>query len=893
MPSRQTRRQVHEQIDLFSEPVESTATTQPVPVGKGKGKATVVNVGNDGDLMPPPAIPAGKGKKGRRQTLDPSALVNGDALDDDPVELDSKGKKRGRASLPVPAAKRGPGRPRQSELAAPQETAEEPAVEPVKKKRGRPPRASLPVKEDTGTPDVDSATPANAPRSPTPPLVELPSLAHVRFGPPPIRIWPRRTGSRALIYTNPPQKDVPPPKYNGDIAAYLASYIHLDDTGPVSEMKTLEARAEREGFLYNRVNYLQNQGRLSRLLDEDPLAPASVKAVNTPHTVVRQQDHQEALMIHMVQVRNAMLAEAKGKPAVCRKVARMIMAYWDNLHNREEREKAKEEKEMKRRGKELAKGVRKRWALAVKVVRAKIAAEQKAEQDRLGKEHLQSMLQRSTGLLEAQQDFDLDSQAEDRNDSEDGSGQEGEDESRSGKDSMDDGASIGTDEVSAAEDSDIHSSGFEDDDDEDDESDDYATEEAVSREALAALFGGTARVSPSPPATDSGVHQAAEIIQEISEESKGLIDTTTPGPPGLQTLSERTDMATGIISAKDEDMEVDDSDMLAVQPSSSPTPPVRPVVNNHADGHKADYSIDASQDRSAAPAAQPDVVPDRELANGHFLPHKSGNNGDRSLSPSDPAPPPVPVIRSRRARGIAKPLPSPSIADPDVNDREFAAPENEDDVDEEDHAMDVEMEDQEDPQEADSEDEGLLADADIPIEELLKRYGYSGMNGEEGALGQSDEEAADQSISALANGVEMPDQSLTDGAIGHGHSPTLLIDGKRQRKLRQVWTPEDNPPHPAKKPKIEVVKDEQDESVSENETGSDDDSDDEDEEEAQDAEELTAMDGAEEDPNAPKIRPPFLLRGTLRPYQHAGLDWLAGLYANNMNGILADEMGLG
>lgn len=38
---------------------------------------------------------------------------------------------------------------------------------------------------------------------------------------------------------------------------------------------------------------------------------------------------------------------------------------------------------------------------------------------------------------------------------------------------------------------------------------------------------------------------------------------------------------------------------------------------------------------------------------------------------------------------------------------------------------------------------------------------------------------------------------------------------------------------------------------------------------------------------------PFLLRGTLRDYQHYGLDWLAGLYAQNTNGILADEMGLG
>ncbi|CRG91522.1 hypothetical protein PISL3812_08571 [Talaromyces islandicus] len=38
---------------------------------------------------------------------------------------------------------------------------------------------------------------------------------------------------------------------------------------------------------------------------------------------------------------------------------------------------------------------------------------------------------------------------------------------------------------------------------------------------------------------------------------------------------------------------------------------------------------------------------------------------------------------------------------------------------------------------------------------------------------------------------------------------------------------------------------------------------------------------------------PHLLRGTLREYQHYGLDWLAGLYDNHINGILADEMGLG
>ncbi len=36
---------------------------------------------------------------------------------------------------------------------------------------------------------------------------------------------------------------------------------------------------------------------------------------------------------------------------------------------------------------------------------------------------------------------------------------------------------------------------------------------------------------------------------------------------------------------------------------------------------------------------------------------------------------------------------------------------------------------------------------------------------------------------------------------------------------------------------------------------------------------------------------PFLLKYTLREYQHIGLDWLVSLYHKHLNGILADEMG--
>ena len=40
-----------------------------------------------------------------------------------------------------------------------------------------------------------------------------------------------------------------------------------------------------------------------------------------------------------------------------------------------------------------------------------------------------------------------------------------------------------------------------------------------------------------------------------------------------------------------------------------------------------------------------------------------------------------------------------------------------------------------------------------------------------------------------------------------------------------------------------------------------------------------------------RLQVPFILKNTLREYQHIGLDWLVSLYHKHLNGILADEMG--
>ena len=314
-------------------------TPQPVTSGRtplrlklnAPGKATQAD-------MPPPPVPEAKvlgGRGGRRATLDPSSAVSSISMEDEPPD---KARKRARMSLP----------------------------EITVAKALRDPQAS--AVETTSSPSSAVQPPSDGPESlpvPTPLL----SLAHLRFLPPPIRPRERSTGPRRFFYTDPSQRPPSHPPRSGDIARIMSSYIHIEDTGPSPEITALELRAAREAYFRNRVNYLQQQGRLARLLDDTESEPKSAskshqKAVAPPS---RKEDHQDALLSHMVQVRTAMLSEAKIKPQVCKRVARMVQAHWDNQEGKEERERAAEEKERRRKARDLGRAMRKRWGLAVKV----------------------------------------------------------------------------------------------------------------------------------------------------------------------------------------------------------------------------------------------------------------------------------------------------------------------------------------------------------------------------------------------------------------------------------------------------------------------------------------------------------------------------------------------
>ncbi|KAL7421999.1 swr1 complex component [Cryptotrichosporon argae] len=861
--ARTTRRQAHEQNDAL---LSSIPTSAP-PLANGHAKPTTSVKGKSKAVEPsePPKLFA---------TLKEAAAYAA-SLEAEVQDTHTPVKKGRGKELSVKAKDKG----RRTTMDAPPRPTKKLKLALVDSPSASPAPASSPqIRESTFAP-----TP--------PPVTPLPSLAHLEFPPPPIRQRERRTAKPVITYTDPTQMPTLEPKFGGDIDAFLASYIHIDDAEPAVDIPALELRAAREAFFRNRVNYLQQQGRLLRLLDEDDAdaAGAAAKTASTapsrkPAAPARLTDHHDALLSHAQQVRNAIVVEAKYKPQACRRIARMVMQYWEHEQGKEERARVNEERERKKRAKDVVRAIRKKWGMAVKVIRAQKLAAQKLEQDRRGKEHLQNMLQRSTGLLEAQR--------------EDIAGRDG-------------GESDGTDDVDVAEDS-------QEEQEEEEDMEEGKTDEQEQGEGARAGLEAEEDVEDGAIDIDQSVADGGTSDDGDDDASDGdsgsdndaepsvdlrllLTDGDTldfDGDAAPSSVVDVSDIAADValdaaedtgIAPVDIDVVIDGAGMAAVKVEKAT------ALSINGDGDAAGLS---PVHTDARPAQQPSP-----LANN--LDAEQGTNQLEIDEVSGPTPSslPIPAPRSRRAR---QPKPTVVVAardELDAQDGSFSDDAEAKDQDAQDEQMDVDMEAEDEGR--DSEDQGLLDDADVPIEELLRRYGYpvpaesagvddAGAAEHVAAVAADSQPEGDAPIGVSAdtpctNGnttVVNADQMLTDASIeARRQSPSLIVEGKRQRKVRTVWSPVDNTPAPPKKPKIEVV-----ESTPEL---SDDESDESDEISEDDDHDEVEVEAEHDDLNGFKIRPPFLLRGTLRPYQHAGLEWLASLYANNMNGILADEMGLG
>lgn len=254
--------------------------------------------------------------------------------------------------------------------------------------------------------------------------------------------------------------------------------------------------------------------------------------------------------------------------------------------------------------------------------------------------------------------------------------------------------------------------------------------------------------------------------------------------------------------------------------------------------------------------------------------------------------------------------PSPPADDSEPMGEDFEAPE---DIlrAQEDETWEQEMNNQVE-EDSDDEMDGLAADAEMSIEELMRISGYpppeaesplatepgDDVDEEEEEEGQQDDE--DEETRLDVDDVEFGStgdaarededaQFAQDMDAEEGESDDSEMDGLAEdadlpieelmKKYGRANGQEDESAATSDAPVESEAEEEEDEvEVDLAEAG---------------VEEELVEDMGVVTPERVHLRPPFLLRGSLRPYQQAGLEWLAGLYATGVNGILADEMGLG
>lgn len=515
----------------------------------------------------------------------------------------------------------------------------------------------------------------------------------------------------------------------------------------------------------------------------------------------------------------------------------------------------------------------------MKYIRQRKAEEAKAEQARLGKEHLDAIIEHSAQVLQAQRTV------EHRN-------------SRSTSQAS-----------SSRHDSDTPSESEADDDEEEDEEADDVEEDADDHPDI--VIKG--------PVDD----------EEMDVESIVGVDS----PLDIDKVSAST--------ASRQPSQHAASESPATTASNLPGSPQPSATSFHND----------DLDTHSVPAGSRRVSFQKAIASRRSTPQTNGKVNGTSLASVSEATTsvtngdsPVPTEAASPQLGKRKRSgPAPKA----LQDSEFSSAARDAAIEEaEDERLAAAMEAEEG---SDSEDEkelnALEQDAEIPLEELLRSYGYvpreegdedgsdedqeESQDEEEGQADTDDDDGNDAPVKPSQQPqpipeVREPDPDIVEESIRGDSSDEevavfknpLQVNGTSHLTPASSDNPSPNilqadlpaassttliPPTDALSPKLEAPSSppspstndlmdlDPDESKSPAKPKPDVET-----EAVEEGEEIPSLAQlAPSEVDLTSIKPPFLLRGNLRPYQQAGLEWLVSLYLNEHNGILADEMGLG
>jgi len=193
------------------------------------------------------------------------------------------------------------------------------------------------------------------------------------------------------------------------------------------------------------------------------------------------------------------------------------------------------------------------------------------------------------------------------------------------------------------------------------------------------------------------------------------------------------------------------------------------------------------------------------------------------------------------------------------------------DADSDDDEETIDKEEKEVQEKNDNEINELESEAEVPIEELLKKY-YP-------------EQFSDIQVKKKDIDVKL---DTSNNKFEHSNEEIPDVDAGRGRRRKKPLNIEEIEAKIKAEEQVDIKKEDQ---VEELELKPDSEED--------KLEEYASMaakfqpTGNTLDTTTVKTKVPFLLKHTLREYQHIGLDWMVSLFERSLNGILADEMGLG
>ncbi|SCV72753.1 BQ2448_4290 [Microbotryum intermedium] len=639
------------------------------------------------------------------------------------------------------------------------------------------------------------------------------------------------------VYTHHQQLPLPRP-HDGSLDTMLSRfYFWTEDKilQPPPAEAEIDARAGHEAAILLEADRVRAENGV--LHNPDLTKSAEAK---------RERDHQENLIDQAIYFSKLVHDERKAHIALAKKMGRMVLAHFDRLKNKGSIETKEETKNKKALARWTMREVRRKWKLAIDVIKARRKAALREEKERLGKEQLNKMLDKSTTMLHAQQ-VEMAGEEEDEEGESNSSAQETSDEDgcEEEEEEEDEESEVADEEEEEVEEEEEGEEG-EEEGEEGEEGEEEGEEgtEAEDEEGTSALASDAASsesATPSPTIVRNSRLTNGRRNAPQRARSRLSVSVTPLDLQGDEADADESADADVFEGDDDDARDEEDANLMAEMEAEDEDDDDDSELGGLAE--EADMPIEELLRRSGYAAmvqAEQEGTGDDEDNEAEAeaaveVENAEGGAQDEDVSMKDDA---SVVTRDENAA----PLTAEEVEAEAMS--EFGSDKVDDEREDEDERLMRAMEeDEEDVGSDDSEMDGLAVDADLSIEELMRKYGYGNGNGHGEANGT---DGPTREASSVAYTDERPQVNGHDHDAGETEEEEQSSDEAGEESLSNG----------------------QMQAETETEDG-----------------------GADKEKIV--LRPPFLLRGSLRPYQQAGLEWLASLYANGVNGILADEMGLG